>query len=186
MKIYTRTGDTGQTALFAAGRVDKDHLRLHAYGTVDELNSVLGLARALGLDSEIDALVGRVQMELFYVGADLATPLDAQATWIVRVDEAMVTALEADIDRLDEQIEPLKNFIVPGGTPGAATLHQARTVCRRAERWVVSLAKEEEIGSTVLHYLNRLSDWLFTTARAANAKAGVGDIAWHSPRQENK
>lgn len=184
MKIYTKTGDTGQTSLFAAGRVDKDHLRLHAYGTVDELNSILGLARALGLDNEIDTLVGRIQMELFHVGADLATPMDAQAAWLVRVDEAMVTALENDIDQLDATLDPLKNFIVPGGTTGASALHQARTVCRRAERWVVSLQKEEPIGPYVLRYLNRLSDWLFVVARAANAKAGVGDIAWHSPRQE--
>ncbi|MBI5928495.1 MAG: cob(I)yrinic acid a,c-diamide adenosyltransferase [Chloroflexi bacterium] len=184
MKIYTKTGDGGETSLFAAGRVSKDHLRLHAYGTVDELNTVLGLARALGLDRELDTLVGRIQMELFHVGADLATPMDAQATWLVRVDESMVTALEAEMDRLDEILEPLKNFIVPGGTAGAATLHQARTVCRRAERWVVSLHKEEPIGPFVLRYLNRLSDWLFVVARAANAKAGVGDIAWHSPRQE--
>lgn len=184
MKIYTRTGDEGQTSLFAGGRVDKDHLRLHSYGTIDELNSILGMARAHGLGGELDEKVARIQMDLFHVGADLATPLDAEAKWIVRVDAAMITQLETEIDALENELPALKNFIVPGGTSGAATLHFARTVCRRAERWITSLGHETELNPLVRQYVNRLSDWLFVVARAANARAGVGDVLWHSPRTQ--
>jgi cob(I)alamin adenosyltransferase len=182
MKIYTKTGDAGETSLFAGGRVSKNHLRLHTYGTVDELNSVLGLARALGLDSELDSKIGRIQSELFHVGADLATPLDAEAAWVVRVQTDMVQHLEAEIDKLEIELEPLKNFILPGGTPAAASLHQARTVCRRAERWLVALAEQTEINPAALQYLNRLSDWLFVMARAVNHRAGVSDVIWQTPR----
>lgn len=182
MKIYTKTGDSGETSLFAGGRVDKDHLRLHSYGTIDELNSILGMARAQGLDAALDEQVARIQMELFHVGADLATPLDADAKWVVRVDDAMTTQLEQEIDSLEGELTPLKNFIVPGGTIAAATLHFARTVCRRAERWTASLAKETELNPALKQYLNRLSDWLFVVARAANARTGQGDVLWHSPR----
>lgn len=182
MKIYTKTGDDGETSLFAGGRVDKDHVRLHAYGTVDELNSTLGMVRAQPIDVGLGTMLERVQMELFHVGADLATPLDAEAPWIVRVDAAMVEALEHEIDLLEGELEPLKNFIVPGGTPAAATLHLSRTVCRRAERWLVTLARETAVNPHSQHYLNRLSDWLFVMARAANHRAGVPDVVWHSPR----
>lgn len=184
MKIYTRTGDEGETSLFAGGRIHKDHLRLHAYGTIDELNSVLGLARALGLTTTLDTAMTRVQAELFHVGADLATPLDADAAWIVRVDQEMVNTLEQEIDNWEEQLEPLKNFILPGGTPAAAALHQARTVCRRAERWLTALTKEEPTTPEALKYINRLSDWLFVAARFANKEAGVADVMWISPRQK--
>ncbi len=184
MKIYTKTGDEGQTSLFAGGRVNKDHVRLHAYGTVDELNSVLGMARVYPLDAELSQWLERVQMELFHVGADLATPLDAEASWVVRVDAAMVEALEHEIDTLEAELVPLKNFIVPGGTPAAATLHFARTVCRRAERWLVTLSHESEINPYCKQYLNRLSDWLFVLARAANQRAGTSDVVWHSPRTQ--
>lgn len=186
MKIYTKTGDDGQTSLFAGGRVDKDHVRLHAYGTVDELNSALGMVRVHPLDAGLDAILERVQMELFHVGADLATPLDAEAPWVVRVDAAMIEALEREIDQLEQELEPLKNFIVPGGTAAAAALHFSRTVCRRAERWLVTLARETTINPHSQHYLNRLSDWLFVVARAANHRGGVPDVVWHSPRTDDK
>lgn len=183
MKIYTKSGDKGETSLFAGGRVTKDHLRLHAYGTVDELNSVLGLANSFEIEKALSELLTHVQAELFHVGADLATPLDAEAPWVVRVEAVMVSRLESEIDGMEEELEPLKNFILPGGTPAAATLHQARTVCRRAERWLVALAKEEQINEVALQYLNRLSDWLFVAARVANKRAGVADIMWESPRK---
>jgi len=176
MKIYTKTGDSGETSLFAGGRVRKDEARLHAYGTIDELNSVLGLAAALNLDAELREMLRRVQAELFQVGADLATPLDAQADWIKRIEGGLTTALESEIDQLDTELAPLTNFILPGGTAAAAALHQARTVCRRAERWMVTLG--DEINPQTLIYVNRLSDWLFTLSRAENARAGMSDVIW--------
>ena len=183
MKIYTRTGDDGQTSLFAGGRTSKDSARLHAYGTIDELNSVLGLALAHGLSDDLAAMVNVIQNELFMVGADLATPLDADAAWITRVTEEQVTRLEREIDKMDEALPPLKNFILPGGTAGAATLHIARTTCRRAERWVVALSDEETINSSVLHYVNRLSDWLFMAARYENMRRGKAEAIWQSPNR---
>ncbi len=180
MKIYTKTGDTGQTGLFGGGRVSKDSLRVHAYGSVDELNAVLGVARAIGMDATLDTLLARIQDELFVLGADLATP--GEAKYIPRVDSDYVTRLEQEIDQFEAELEPLKQFILPGGTPAAAQLHLARTVCRRAERQVVSLqATEEALNSITLLYLNRLSDWLFVLARLANARAGVADVPWHNP-----
>lgn len=178
MKIYTKTGDEGETSLFAGGRVPKNHLRLHTYGTVDELNSVIGLARAFDIDNALNEMLGRVQQELFHVGSDLATPLESDAEWVVRVKEEQVSRLESEIDQLTDELAPLKNFILPGGTQAAATLHQARTVCRRAERWLVALADEEKINPTSLQYINRLSDWLFVMARVANSRAGVDDVIW--------
>ena len=182
MKIYTKTGDAGETSLFAGGRVSKNHLRLHTYGTVDELNSIIGIVQALPMDTELKTRLIRVQNELFHVGSDLATPLDAQADWVVRVSEPLIHQLEADIDELEQELEPLKNFILPGGTLAASHLHQARTVCRRAERWLVALGEQEEINAFALQYLNRLSDWLFVVARAANARAGMPDVIWQAPR----
>jgi len=184
MKIYTRTGDEGQTSLFAGGRTSKDAARLHAYGTVDELNSVLGLALAQGLSAEVRGWVEILQNELFAVGADLATPQDAEAKWLVRVNEEPVIRLEREIDHMDERLPALKNFILPTGTPGAATLHIARTVCRRAERWAVAVAEQERINASVLHYLNRLSDWLFTAARYENLLAGRDEMIWQARDQE--
>jgi cob(I)alamin adenosyltransferase len=184
MKIYTRTGDQGQTGLFGGQRVPKDSLRVHAYGTADECNAVLGVARAAGLDGELDELLAQVQNQLFVVGADLATP--GESAHIPRVGAAEVVFLEQWIDRLEESLEPLRQFILPGGTPAAAQLHLARTTCRRAERWAVSLAHEEgeAVNAQVLVYLNRLSDLLFVAARAANARAGKADVPWASPRLE--
>ncbi|MFO7169853.1 MAG: cob(I)yrinic acid a,c-diamide adenosyltransferase [Chloroflexota bacterium] len=180
MKIYTKTGDAGETGLWGGRRVPKDSLRVHAYGTVDECNAAIGLARAAGLPPELDALLEQVQSQLFVVGADLATPGEAPS--IPRVGAAEVTFLEEAIDRLDAGLEPLRQFILPGGSPAAAHLHMARTVCRRAERWLVSLAREEPVNPQAGVYLNRLSDFLFVAARAANAAAGTPDVPWVSPR----
>lgn len=182
MKIYTRTGDQGETSLFAGGRVSKSAIRVHVYGTVDELNAILGVAVAVGLDEALAASVARVQAELFVLGSDLATPVGAKAKWIVRVGPELSVALEQEIDQWQEQLPALENFILPGGVIGSAYLHQARTVCRRAERWLVELQNSEEINSHALIYLNRLSDWLFVAARVANANAGVADHAWQSDR----
>lgn len=178
MKIYTRSGDDGSTSLFSGGRVSKTHLRVESYGTVDELNSVLGLARALKpSDATMDKLE-RVQNHLFHLGADLATPMDAKSEWVVRMDEEKVAWLEATIDQMTADLPPLAAFILPGGTPAAAQLHVARTVCRRAERLVVALAYQEEVGELVIQYLNRLSDWLFTLARWENHQAGIAEAKW--------
>lgn len=181
MKIYTKTGDSGQTGLFGGQRVPKDSLRVHAYGTADECNAVVGVARAAGLDPALDAMLAAVQNQLFVVGADLATP--GESANIPRVGDEEIGQLESWIDALEAELEPLRQFILPGGSVAAAQLHLARTTCRRAERWAVSLAQAEPISPQVLVYLNRLSDFLFVAARAANARAGVGDVPWVSPRQ---
>jgi cob(I)alamin adenosyltransferase len=181
MKIYTKTGDAGQTGLWGGQRVNKDSLRVHAYGTADECNAAIGVARASGIDAGLGELLNEVQNQLFVVGADLATPGDGGAN-IPRVGAGEIGFLEAQIDALEASLEPLKQFILPGGTAAAAHLHLARTICRRAERWAVSLAHEEPISADVLTYLNRLSDFLFVIARAANARAGTADVPWASPR----
>lgn len=184
MKIYTRTGDEGQTSLFAGGRVSKGHLRLHAYGTVDELNTILGLAAAAGVGGSVATPLARVQAELFTLGADLATPLDAQPKWLVRASAEMTARLEAEIDAWQAALPELRSFILPGGALAGAFLHQARTVCRRAERWLVMLHEQEPINPEALRYLNRLSDWLFVAARVVNHDAGTPEIPWHSPERE--
>ncbi|MBL8165219.1 MAG: cob(I)yrinic acid a,c-diamide adenosyltransferase, partial [Anaerolineae bacterium] len=178
MKIYTKTGDDGTTSLFSGGRVSKAHLRVEAYGTVDELNSHLGVARAHKPHPQTDAWLARVQRQLFTLGADLATPLDAQADWLTRVDSATIDWLEAGIDRMTADLPPLTNFILPGGTLAAAQLHVARTVCRRAERIVAELQEHEALGEHALTYLNRLSDYLFTLARWENQQAGINEDKW--------
>ncbi len=178
MKIYTRTGDDGTTSLFAGGRVSKAALRVEAYGTVDELNSVLGMVRALGPSAQTAAWVEQVQNHLFHLGADLATPLDAKAEWVVRVDAEQIAWLEAQIDQMTEDLPQLRQFILPGGSPAAAQIHIARTVCRRAERLTVALSEHESLGDHVLKYLNRLSDWLFTLARWENRQAGISEETW--------
>lgn len=178
MKIYTRTGDDGTTSLFAGGRISKGHLRLHAYGTVDELASVLGLAIAAGASGEIGEAILRVQGDLFEVGADLATPLDGNPTLIVRLSPNKVQRLEQEIDAWEQGLEPLKNFIFPGGSLAGALLHQARTVCRRAERWIVMLREVEALNPELMAYLNRLSDWLFVAARKVNVESGQAERVW--------
>jgi cob(I)alamin adenosyltransferase len=178
MKIYTKTGDTGETSLFAGGRVLKDHLRVEAYGTVDELNSLIGVVRSEPLPPQANAWLEQVQNDLFVLGADLATPLEANPSWLVRVEPALAVALEAAIDEMDGALEPLKAFILPGGTRPAAMLHVARTVCRRAERVCVSLRDQEGVNPQALVYLNRLSDFLFTLSRWVNLQAGEAEHKW--------
>lgn len=178
MKIYTKTGDDGSTALFSGGRVTKTHLRVEAYGTVDELNSIIGVSRSLDPTQATNERLAQVQEHLFHLGADLATPLDTNASWVVRMTQDKIAWLEQGIDSMDADLPALKNFILPGGTPAAAQLHVARTVCRRAERSVVHLANAEEIGDLPIHYLNRLSDWLFTLARWENHQNDVSDEQW--------
>lgn len=180
-RIYTRTGDDGSTALGSRRRVPKDDLRIETYGTVDELNSCLGLARALGLPREIDDVVHRIQHELFHLGADLAIPPEEKPAFPApQMEKKHVDQLEREIDRFNAALAPLENFVLPGGTTGAAALHLSRTVCRRAERLAVRLAREDVIGTWIVPYLNRLSDLLFVLARAANQLAGQPDVLWNS------
>jgi len=182
MKIYTRSGDLGETGLLAGPRVCKDAARIEAYGTVDELNAALGVARSLALPDSIDGPLERVQHELFEVGAELATP-DPAARGTRTIGPAHVKALESDIDRLAATLAPLAQFILPGGTPAAAQLQLARAVCRRAERRLVALVREcpQDISPTLMAYFNRLGDLLFVLARAVNALAGVPEVVWRRP-----
>lgn len=176
IKIYTKTGDDGTTSLFSGGRVAKHHLRVESYGTVDELNSVLGVVRTHKPYG--DEWLARIQHQLFNLGADLATPLDAKSSWVVRMDSETIGWLETVIDEMTAQLPELKNFILPGGSPAAAHIHVARTICRRAERLAVTLQEDEPIGEHVIPYLNRLSDFLFTLARWENLKAGLSEETW--------
>ncbi len=181
MKIYTRTGDRGETGLFGGGRVPKDHLRVVTYGDVDELNSALGVARATEPTGFHDALLESIQRDLFSIGGHLATPDPAKvraALAKANLETERVAAMEQAIDEADRELPPLTAFVLPAGTPKAAALHLARTVCRRAERSVVALAREEDVPELFLVYLNRLSDLLFTLARLANHRAGAGDVTW--------
>lgn len=178
MKIYTKTGDKGETALFSGGRVPKHHLRVESYGTIDELNSILGVVRAANPSPQTDFWLEAVQNQLFHLGADLATPMDAKADWVVRVKLEQIEWLEDTIDTMTAELEPLSNFVLPGGTVAAANLHVARTVCRRAERMVTALQAEETISEHVIAYINRLSDWLFTLARYENKQAGESESKW--------
>ena len=181
VKIYTKTGDDGDTGLFGGGRVPKDDPRVEAYGDVDELNAVLGLARSAELMPRIDEVLVPIQRDLFSIGALLATPdrdkMEQHLTK-ARISDERIAELERAIDACDRELEPLKAFILPGGTQKAAALHVARTVCRRAERRVIHLQREVEIPQIVVVYLNRLSDLLFTLARFANARAGAGEVTW--------
>lgn len=181
MKIYTRTGDSGDTALFGGGRVGKDHPRVAAYGDVDELNSVLGVVRATEPTGFHDALLEGVQRDLFSIGGHLATPDPARVAKALEkasLSSARVEEFERTIDSADAELPPLRAFVLPGGTPKAAALHLARTVCRRAERSVVHLAHGDTVPAEFITYLNRLSDLLFTLARVANHRAGKGDVTW--------
>ena len=181
MRIYTKTGDKGDTGLFGGGRVRKDDPRVEAYGDVDEVNACLGFVRAVEVMPRIDEVLVAVQRDLFSIGALLATPdLQKMHDHLTKaqIDDARIADLEHAIDDCDRELEPLRAFIVPGGTPKAAALHVARTVCRRAERRVVSLQREVEIPEIVVIYLNRLSDLLFSLARVANARSGSGEVTW--------
>ncbi|MEO1236312.1 MAG: cob(I)yrinic acid a,c-diamide adenosyltransferase [Planctomycetota bacterium] len=190
MKLYTKRGDAGQTDLYGGARVAKDDLRVEAYGTVDELNSVLGLVISTGGPAEVVGPLESIQSRLFEIGADLATPrgeLDedghevGRGSTVPRVGSVQVEELEGWIDAASDAVEPMTHFVLPGGTELAARLHVARTVCRRAERLCVSLSSHEGIGDDVVVYLNRLSDLFFALARRANASAGVPDIPWIAP-----
>lgn len=184
MKIYTKKGDKGETALFGGERVPKDALRIETYGTVDELNSILGIVRSLQPVESIDTIILKIQHQLFELGADLATPRKKHHLHIPRIKKSHVTLVEKFIDTVDSQIQPLKVFILPGGTTIASHLHFARTVCRRAERFAVRLARYENIGGDVVVYLNRLSDLLFVLARFANTIEQFQETAWvHNKRK---
>jgi cob(I)alamin adenosyltransferase len=181
MKIYTRTGDEGETGLFGGGRVPKDHARVAAYGDVDELNSALGVARATAPVQLFDPLLESVQRDLFAIGGQLATPDPAKVAKALEkadLSEQRVAEFERAMDAADGELPPLRAFVLPAGTPKAAALHLARTVCRRAERSVVHLARDSDVPALFVVYLNRLSDLLFTLARLANHREGTGDVTW--------
>lgn len=180
-KIYTKTGDDGRTALFGGGRVTKDDIRVEAYGDVDELNAVLGAARAAEMMPRIDEVLAPIQKDLFAIGALLATPHPEdhkKQLEKARLTDKRIAQLEQAIDDGESELAPLKAFIMPGGTPKAAALHVARTVCRRAERSVVRLQHTTDVPAIVIVYLNRLSDLLFVLARVANRRAGAGEVTW--------
>jgi len=180
-KIYTRKGDDGTTALGSKLRVPKDDLRVEAYGTIDELNSLIGLALSYGLDEKLAQALPGIQNTLLHLGADLAFPAQDKEAWQVpRIEEKHITELEALIDELNEIVGQLKNFILPGGCPGAAALQVARTVCRRAERLIVSLSRSQEINPLNLNFVNRLSDALFVMGRYENKQKGIDEPLWDS------
>lgn len=181
MKIYTRTGDRGETGLFGGARVSKASDRVDAYGEIDELNSTLGMSRAASLDPEVDALLADIQSQLFDLGAELATaPGKEEKLSTPRVGDIEVERLERAIDSFEEPLAQLKTFVLPGGCDGAARLHLARCVCRRAERRLVALRDTTPIREELIRYVNRLSDLLFTLARHANHREGVEDVPWSS------
>jgi cob(I)alamin adenosyltransferase len=178
LKIYTRTGDTGETSLFDGTRVVKNDARVDAYGEVDELNACLGLACASGLDKEIEAEIIRLQRDLFALGAQLADPGEKLAARITKavLGDGDVARLEQTIDRFEAELPPLRRFILAGGSPAGAALHVARAVCRRAERRIVAL--DPAVGGVLVRYINRLSDLLFVLARAVNHRAGAAETEW--------
>ena len=182
-KIYTKTGDAGDTGLFGAGRVSKAHPRIEAYGEADELSAVLGVARSVSRDKGLTAMLARLQDLLFVVGADLASPKPHPKTPRIRAEDTKL--LEDWIDRLDEELPPLRRFVLPGGTELAAWFHLGRTVCRRAERSLIALAAKEPVDPEVIRFMNRLSDLLFTMARAANRRAKKPEIEW-IPEKDRK
>ncbi|HEX5322530.1 MAG TPA: cob(I)yrinic acid a,c-diamide adenosyltransferase [Capsulimonadaceae bacterium] len=186
MKIYTRTGDGGQTGLFGGQRVEKDSARVQAYGAIDELNAALGWAHTQVDDPQAQSVLTRIQNDLLVAGADLATPVpkagsgqvSANIATIPRIDSGKIRRLEEEIDRFEAELPELTNFILPGGSRGGAALHMARAVCRRAERHLVSLFREEPINDETLRYINRLSDHLFVLARLVNHRAGAQEAIW--------
>jgi cob(I)alamin adenosyltransferase len=180
LKIYTRRGDAGETDLFGGPRVAKDALRVEAYGAVDETNACIGVAACLSTASDLRAMAQEIQARLFDLGGTLATPDPERRrkNAVPLVEAADVDALEQRIDAFESELEPLRRFILPGGSPAAAAWHQARTVCRRAERRVVALHRHEPVSVDELRYLNRLSDLLFVMARIENRRAGIADVEW--------
>ena len=183
MKIYTRTGDDGSTGLLGSGRVLKSVPRVEAYGSVDELNAALGVARAADTGGWLAAELDSIQSRLFNLGAELATAEARMLERLERVSDRDVRQLEEWIDRLEEGLPPLKNFIVPGGAPLAAQLHLARTICRRAERRAVALRELEPVEPVLVRYLNRLADLLFVMARWCNQRAGIAETEWRGGAQ---
>ena len=183
MKIYTRGGDAGTTGLFGGKRVPKGIARLHAYGSIDELNAILGRVRTMkDLPATINAEIATLQSLLFVVGSDLATPMESVLT-VPRITAEHTQLIEEWIDACDAKLAPLVNFILPGGSSAAADLHLARTVCRRAERWISTVSMQENINLDALAFVNRVSDYLFVCARACNAAAGIDDVTVE-PRKE--
>lgn len=181
MKIYTKTGDKGQTSLFSGERVPKNSLRIEAYGTIDELNSFIGLAILELRDESVIKLLAKIQNRLFVLGSDLATPLNERKSKlkITRVPKNFYRDLEKAIDFYDSKLEPLRNFILPGGSKGAALLHICRTICRRAERNVVALKDTVKVGENLIIFLNRLSDLFFVLARFENKCQKIPDVKWN-------
>ena len=180
-RVYTRTGDDGTTGLGGGQRVGKDSPRIAAYGTVDELNASIGAAMAAGLEEELETELSRIQNELFHLGSDLCfLEEDKESLDLPGIEEHHVVSLEELMDRLATDVPPLENFVLPGGSSGAASLHVARTCCRRAERELVQLASQEEVGAFTVRYLNRLSDALFVMARFENARKGIPEPVWDS------
>ena len=180
MKIYTKFGDAGETALYGGTRLRKDEPRIEAIGTVDELNAYIGYAQTLVEDADLSELMARVQNHLFDVGADLATPATHTKTAEFRIPADFTTEMETAIDTLSAELPPLTNFILPGGCTAGATLHIARVVCRRSERCVVRLARETEVNSEIIRSLNRLSDLLFVLARTVNFRTQTPEPIWES------
>lgn len=183
MKIYTKTGDQGETGLYRGGRIRKDSLRISACGNVDETNCFIGIVRAHDIDKQIDEYLYRIQNHLFIIGADLSTPQEAvkPGDQVMRLEENTHTFMEQAIDDMEAQLQPLREFILPGGSICAAYLHTARSICRRAERSVVALYAQENVSPQIIIYLNRLSDFLFTTARYSNFLQNHSEIKWHKP-----
>jgi cob(I)alamin adenosyltransferase len=177
MKIYTRTGDEGETSLFGGQRVSKTDLRIETYGTVDELNSCIGMARSLEPEKTIDDALHQIQNDLFVMGADFATPPNKESK-IDRINQVHITRLEGYIDHYEESLPPLTNFILPGGSPAASALHIARTVCRRAERAAIHCSSQTPVNHDAIVYLNRLSDLLFVFTRAENAAKSIPENRW--------
>jgi len=183
MRIYTKTGDKGETSLLGGRRVPKDDLRIETYGTVDELNSVIGIVRSMKVPKVVDVVLERVQNDLFILGADLATPISSsrRSANVPRIDGGHIAATEAIITQIHPKLPPLKRFILPGGSQASSHLHYARAVCRRAERRAVKLGRTENVNPRVTPYLNRLSDLLFILARFASQKARVKEVLWLGP-----
>lgn len=182
MKIYTKKGDHGITSLYGGHKTEKSDVRIHAYGTVDELNSVIGMVLSYSISDKAKKMLSTIQDDLFVVGADLAT-IDPKKAKIDQVNDSQVTQLEEWIDELEEELSPLKSFILPGGTGAGSSLHFARTVCRRAERITVELSQHDSINPKNIIYLNRLSDFLFVLARYENREAGVEETPWNPSKR---
>ncbi len=181
MKIYTKTGDKGQTSLLRGGRVPKYHPRVDAYGTMDELNSWIGYVRSINEDASVEAVLGRLQERLHVLCSDVAAPMEhtEEGAVIPRVRTEWIEELENEIDKMDNDLQPLQNFILPGGCPSGAALHYARTICRRGERILVSLqVDKEDVNPEAIRFVNRLSDHLFTLARWANFRTGQEETPW--------